>query len=104
MTAFNLRHFTEGRRHAILLARSYPASFFVDWSRHDQGFADEVRLSLMDYPRIWHRIHHHSFGILFRSLASTMGIVFSGDELLELQSRLGTRLSQELNRHIGSLI
>jgi hypothetical protein len=58
----------------------------------------------MDYPRIWHRIHHHSFPILFRSLASTMGIVFSGDELLELQSRLGTRLSQELNRHIGSLI
>jgi hypothetical protein len=104
MTAYKLRHFTEGRRHAILLARSYPASFFVDWSRHDQRFADEVRLSLMEYPRIWHRIHHHSFPILFRSLASTMGIVFSGDELLELQSQLGTRLSKELRRHIGSLI
>ncbi len=104
MTAYNLRHFTEGRRHAILLARAYPAAFFVDWSRHDQGFADEVRLSLMDYPRIWHRIHHHSFAILFRSLASTMGIVLSGAELLELQSRLGTRLSKELRRHMGSLI
>lgn len=104
MTAFNLRHFVADRRHAIILARSYPASFFVDWSRHDQGFADEVRNSLMNFPRIWHRIHHHSFSILFRSLASTMGIVFSGDELLELQSRLGTRLKKELNRHIGSLI
>ena len=29
MTAFSLRHFMEGRRLAILLARSYPASFFV---------------------------------------------------------------------------
>jgi hypothetical protein len=104
MTAYNLRHFTEGRRHAILLARSYPASFFVDWNRDDQGFADEVRLSLMDYPRIWHRIHHHSFAILFRSLASTMGIVFSGDELLELQAHLGTRLTKELKRHIATLI
>ncbi len=104
MTAFNLRHFTEGRRHAILLARAYPASFFADWSRHDQGFADEVRNSLTNFPRIWHRSHHHSFGILFRSLASTMGIVFSGDELLELQTRLGTRLSKELRRYIGSLI
>jgi hypothetical protein len=104
MTAYKLRHFTEGRRHAILLARSYPASFFVGWSRHDQGFGDEVRNSLTNYPRIWHRIHHHSFPILFRSLASTMGIVFSGDELLELQTRLGTRLSKELRRHIGSLI
>jgi len=104
MTAFNLRHFVADRRHAIILARSYPASFFVDWSRHDQGFADEVRHSLMNFPRIWHRIHHHSFAILFRSLASILGIVFSGDELLELQTRLGTRLGKELNRHIGSLI
>jgi hypothetical protein len=104
MTAYNLRHFTESRRHAILLARAYPAAFFVDWSRHDQGFADEVRNSLMNFPRIWHRIHHHSFPILFRSLASTMGIVFSDDELLELQTRLGTRLTKELRRHIGSLI
>lgn len=104
MTAYNLRHFVEGRRHAILLARSYPASFFIDWSHHDHGFADELKHSIMYYPRIWHRIHHHSFAILFRSLASTMGIVFSGDELLELQTRLGTRLSKELHRHISSLI
>jgi hypothetical protein len=102
-TAFGLRHFLEGRRHAILLARSYPAALFSG-DAHGGGLADEVKHSVMSHPRIWHRIHHHSFAILFRSLASTMGIVFSGDELLELQSRLGTRLTKELRRHIGSLI
>jgi hypothetical protein len=104
MTAFSLRHFMEGRRLAILLARSYPASFFVGRDGHGCGLVDDVKHSVTHFPRIWHRIHHHSFPILFRSLASTMGIVFSGDELLELQTRLGTRLSKELRRHIGSLI
>ena len=104
MTAFTLRHFMEGRRLAILLARSYPASFFVGRDGHGCGLVDDVKHSVTHFPRIWHRIHHHSFAILFRSLASTMGIIFSGDELLELQTRLGTRLSKELRRHIGSLI
>lgn len=104
MTAFSLRHFLEGRRLAILLARSYPASFFVGKGDHGCGLAEEVKHSVTHYPRIWHRIHHHSFVILFRSLASTLGIVFSGEELLELQTRLGTRLAKELRRHIGSLI
>ncbi len=103
-TAFNLRHFVEGRRHAILLARSYPAWFFITMSHRDRGLPDDVKRSVMDYPRIWHRIHYHSFAILFRSLASTVEIVFSGEELLKLQTRLGTRLSTELRRHIGSLI
>lgn len=104
MTAFNLRHFVEGRRHAILLARSYPASFFITSSRKDCGLPDEVKRSVLDQPRIWYRIHHHSFTVLFRSLASTMDIVFSGEELVELLTRLGTRLSRELRRHISSLI
>ena len=104
MSAFNLRHFMEGRRHAIILARTYPASFFVVPAHHDRGLTDEVKRSVLDYPRIWHRIHHHSFTILFKALASTMGIVFSGAELLELESRLGKRLTKELQCHIASLI
>jgi hypothetical protein len=104
ITAFKLRHFMEGRRHAIILARSYPASFFVVPASRDPGLTDEVKRSVLDYPRIWHRIHHRSFTILFKALASTMGIVFSGAELLELQTRLGKRLTKELRCHIASLI
>lgn len=102
-TAFGLRHFLEGRRHAILLARSYPAALFAG-DADGGGLADEVKRSVLDYPRIWHRIHHHGFGILFKGLASTMGIVFSGKELLELESRLGRRLTKELRSYIASLI
>lgn len=101
-TAFGLRHFLEGRRHAILLARSYPAALFA--GDDGGGLAGEVKHSVMSHPRIWHRIHHHSFAILFGALASTMGIVFSGEELLELESRLGKRLAKELRSHIASLI
>ena len=104
MTAFGLRHFLEGRRHAVLLAGSYPASLFAVPANNDRGPADEVKRSVLDYPGIWHRIHHHGFAILFGALASTMGIVFSGEELLELESRLGKRLAKELRSHIASLI
>lgn len=102
-TAFSLRHFLEGRRHAILLARSYPAALFAGHA-DGSGLAGEVKRSLLDYPRIWHRIHQHSFAILFKGLASTMGIVFSGAEMLELESRLGKRLTKELRSYIASLI
>lgn len=102
-TAFGLRHFLEGRRHAILLARSYPAALFAGAS-DGSGLAGEVKRSVLEHPRIWHRIHHHSFAILFKGLASTMGIVFSGSELLELESRLGKRLTKELQSYIASHI
>ena len=37
MTAFHLRHFLDGRRHAILLSKSYPAAFFSDRRGEESG-------------------------------------------------------------------
>lgn len=104
MTAFKLRHFVEDRRHALLLAKSYPAAFFTepheDWSQLEA----EVRQSVLEHPRIWRRSHYRSFGILFRSLQSTLGIYFSGEQLLQLSENLGSKLKQELQQYIGSQI
>jgi hypothetical protein len=104
MTAFKLRHFVEDRRHALLLAKSYPAAFFIepreDWSQLEA----EVRQSVLEHPRIWRRSHYRSFGILCRSLQSTLGICFSGEQLLQLSENLGTKLKLELQQYIGSQI
>ena len=104
MTAFKLRHFVDDRRHALLLAKSYPAAFFTepreDWSQ----LVAEVRQSVLEHPRIWRRSHYYSFIILFRSMQSTLGIYFSGKELLKLSENLGPKLKQELQQYIGSLI
>jgi hypothetical protein len=104
MTAFKLRHFVDDRRHALMLAKSYPAAFFIepreDWSQLEA----EVRQSVLEHPRIWRRSHYRSFGILFRSLQSTLGIYFSGEQLLQLSENLGSKLKQELQQYIGSQI
>jgi hypothetical protein len=104
MTAFHLRHFLDGRRHAILLSKSYPAAFFSDQRGVVSGLDQEIRQSLFEHPRIWHRSHHRTFGILFRGLECTLGIQFSGDDLLRLFEKLGSKLCKELQVHIGSLI
>jgi hypothetical protein len=103
-TAFALRHFTEGRRHAIMLANSYPASFFMEGQVLGLDFLEEVRDSVLEHPRIWRSSHHHSFAILFRALDSTLGVVFSGMELLTLSQKLGPGLRAELKKYIVSRI
>jgi hypothetical protein len=103
-TAFQLRHFSDGRRHAIVLSKSYPAAFFIDRYGAESSLDGEVKQSVLDYPRIWHRNHYRSFGILFRGLACTLGTQFSGNELLRLFENLGPKLRKELQIHIGSLI
>jgi hypothetical protein len=104
MTAFKLRHFVDDRRHALLLAKSYPAMFFAvpreDWSHLEA----EVRQSVLEHPRIWRRSHYYSFIILFRSLHSTLGIYFSGEELRQLSENLGSKLKIELQQYISSNI
>lgn len=104
MTAFHLRHFLEGRRHAILLSKSYSAAFFSDRRGEESGLDQEIKQSVLEHPRIWHRSHFRSFGILFRSLACTLGTHFSGDDLLRLHEKLGAKLRKELQIHIGSRI
>jgi hypothetical protein len=104
MAAFHLRHFLDGRRHAILLSKSYPAAFFSDRRGEKSGLDGEVTQSVLEFPRIWHRTHYRSFGILFRALACTLGIHFSGDDLLQLHKKLGAKLRKELQIHIGSRI
>jgi hypothetical protein len=103
MTAFNLRHFLEDRRHAIVLSKSYTASFFI-WIEKESELSQEIIKSVIEHPRIWHRSHHRSFAILFGSLQSTLGIRFSGKELLELSKNIGLKLRTELQLHIGSKI
>lgn len=104
MTAFKLRHFVDDRRHALLLAKSYPAMFFAvpreDWSHLEV----EVRQSVLEHPRIWRRSHYYSFFILFRSLQSTLGINFPGEEMLNLSENFGTKLKHELQQYIASNI
>jgi hypothetical protein len=104
MTAFNLRHFVESRRHAILLSKSYPAAFFSDRRGEESELDHEIRQSVLEHPRIWHRSHYRSFGILFRALECTLGIHFSGDDLVQLHEKLGAKLRKELQIHIGSRI
>jgi hypothetical protein len=104
MTAFNLRHFLEDRRHAIALSESYPAFFFIDRLEDESELIQEIIKSVIEHPRVWHRSHHRSFSILFRSLQSTLGIRFSGKELLDLSENLGPKLKTELQLHIGSSI
>jgi hypothetical protein len=104
MTGFHLRHFLEGRRHAIVLSKSYPAAFFIDQRGEESELDGEVKQSVLEFPRIWHRTHYRSFGILLRSLACTLGIHFSGDDLLRLHGKLGAKLRKELQIHIGSRI
>jgi hypothetical protein len=104
MTAFHLRHFLDGRRHAVLLSKSYPAAFFTERRGAQFELDGEVMQSVLEFPRIWHRSHNRSFGILFRALACTLGIQFSGNELLQLLEKLGPKLRKELRIHIGSRI
>ncbi len=103
-TAFPLRHFVDGRRHAILLANSYPSSFFMMPHSHDPDFMAEVKNSVLEHPRIWRSAHHQSFAILFRALSSTLGVAFSGEELLTLTQKLGPALRSELRSFIGASI
>lgn len=103
-TAFPLRHFVEGRRHAIMLANSYPASFFMKQHAHGPEFLAEVKNSVHEHPRIWRSSHHHSFAILFRALDSTLGVVFAGMELLTLSQKLGQGSRAELQKYIVSRI
>ena len=103
-TAFPLRHFVEGRRHAIMLANSYPASFFMKQHPRGSDFLAEVKDSVLEHPRIWRDSHHQSFAILFRALASTLGVVFTGKELLALSQKLGPGLRAELQKYIASKI
>jgi hypothetical protein len=104
MTAFHLRHFLEGRRHAILLSKSYPAAFFSDRHGAKSELDREVKQSVLEFPRIWHRTHYRSFRVLFRGLECTLGIQFSGDEILQLLEKLGPKLRHELRVHVGSQI
>jgi hypothetical protein len=99
-TAFPLRHFADGQRHAIMTSVSYPACFFME--RHVQGseFRREMKDSVLAYPRVWWRTHQQSFTILFSALSSTLGIHFSGEELLLLSRKLGPELRAELRKHI----
>jgi hypothetical protein len=103
-TAFKLRHFLEGHRHALLLARSYPAAFFIDPPIISSELPAEVRQSVLDHPHIWRRSHYRSFSILFRSLQSTLGIQFSGAEFLQLSGSLGEKLRKELQLYLGTHI
>ncbi len=103
-TAFPLRHYVEGRCHAIMLANSYPASFFMMPHSHDPDFMAEVKDSVLEHPRIWRSSHHQSFAILFRALSSTLGMAFTGVELLTLTQKLGPKLRAELQKCIVSRI
>jgi hypothetical protein len=103
-TAFPLRHFVDGRRHAIMLANSYPASFFMMPHSHDPDFMAEVKDSVLEHPRIWRSAHHQSFAILFRALSSTLGVAFTGVELLTLTQKLEPKLRAELRSFIGASI
>jgi hypothetical protein len=103
-TAFDLRYFTEGRRHAILLANSYPAAVLKPRCAHEPEFVFEVKASVLDHPRIWRQAHDRSFNNLFRGLESVLGIHFAGPELLSLSDVLGRELRRELRQYIASAI
>jgi hypothetical protein len=103
-TAFPLRHFVEGRRHAIMLANSYPASFFMKQHACEPEFLAELKNSVLEHPRIWRSSHHQSFAILFCALGATLGVAFSGKELLALSQKLGPGLRAELQKYIVSRI
>jgi hypothetical protein len=103
-TAFPLRHFVEGRRHAIMLANSYPASFFMKQHARVPEFLAELKDSVLEHPRTWRSSHQHSFASLFRALSSTLGVAFSGEELLALSQKLGPGLRAELQKYIVSRI
>jgi hypothetical protein len=103
-TAFQVRHFLVGRRHAIVLARSYPAAFFIDRRGSESELAKEVTQSFLEYPRIWHRLHCRSFGNLFRCLDGTLCVQFKGEGLLRLLKRLRPKLRKQLLIHIASNI
>jgi hypothetical protein len=103
-TAFSLRHFVEGRRHAIMLANSYPASFFMERHAREPEFLAEVKDSVLEHPRIWRSSHQQSFAILFCALGTTLGVEFTGKELLVLVQKLGPGLRAELQKYIVSRI
>ena len=103
-TAFSLRHYAEGRRHAILLANCYPASLLRPRCDHEAEFVLEVKDSVSDHLRIWRQSHDRSFHNLFRGLESVLGIHFSGPELLRLSDSLGRGLRKELLEYIASAI
>jgi hypothetical protein len=101
-TAFDLRYFAEGRRHAILLANSYPAALLKPRCSQDADFALEMKDSVFAHPRIWRQAHERSFHKLFRGIDSILGIRFTGQQLLGLTDSLGRNLRKELLDHIAS--
>jgi hypothetical protein len=103
-TAFPLRQFADGRRHAIMISVSYPACFFMERHLQRPEFLREMKDSVFAYPRVWWKSHQQSFTILFSALSSTLGIHFSGEELLLLSRKLGPELRAELRKHIGTRI
>jgi hypothetical protein len=101
-TAFDLRYFSQGRRHAILLANSYPAALLKPRCADEADFAIELKDSVFEHPRLWRKAHDRSFHILFRSLESVLGIQLSGPELLRLSDSLGRGLRKEIRQYIAS--
>lgn len=103
-TAFSLRHFADGRRHAILLANCYPASLLTPRCNHEPDFVLEVKDSVCDHFRIWRQAHDRSIHELFHGIESVLGIHFTGPELLRLSDSLGRGLRKELLEYIASAI
>jgi hypothetical protein len=101
-TAFDLRYFAEGRRHAILLACSYPAALLKPRCTDDADFVHELKDSVLEHPRIWRKAHDRSFHTLFRGIEAALGIQFTGQQLLGLADSLGRNLRKELLDHIAS--
>jgi hypothetical protein len=103
-TAFDSRYYSEGRRHAILLAYSYPAALLKPRCAHEPEFVNELKNSVRDHPRIWRKAHDRSFSCVFRGIESVLGIQFSGPELLRLSDSLGRGLRKEIRHYIASAI
>lgn len=101
-TAFDLRYFAEGRRHAILLAYSYPAALLKPRCADEADFVNELKDSVFGHPRIWRQAHDRSFHKLFRGIEAVLGIQFTAGELLRLSKSLGRKLQKELREHIAS--
>jgi hypothetical protein len=95
-TAFDLRYFAEGRRHAILLAYSYPAALLKPRCADEADFVNELKDSVFGHPRIWRQAHDRSFHKLFRGIEAVLGIKFTAGELLRLSESLGLQASESL--------
>ena len=103
-TAFDLRYYAEGRRHAILLAYSYPAALLKPRCADDADFVHELKDSVLGHPWIWRKAHDRSFHKLFRGIEAALGIQFTAPELLRLSDSLGRGLRKEIRQYIASAI